>query len=190
MQNRIRALRKERGWTLSDLAARITPDPPTAQTIARLETGTRTLSLPWLEKIAAALEVDPQALLTLSDGPSSPILGSVGPAGITAGKTPPEIDLSVLAKDPVALDFETPRGRFQAGDLVIFDKAQPYSGGILDEGLVLSEDGRLLFGSIFPGADDGQLLIATPAPHAGLHDISGCQWSASAVCVIRRLGQD
>lgn len=187
MQNRIRALRKERGWTLSDLAARITPEPPTAQTIARLETGTRTLSLPWLEKIAAALDVSPQDLLTLSDGPSSPLLGISGEAGITPMKNPPDIDLSVLAGDPVAIEFAAPCGRFLVGDIVIFDKSKGYSGGILDEALVASGHGLLLFGSIFPSDMDDQLIVSTPPPKAGLHHITKPEWSARAVCVIRRL---
>jgi hypothetical protein len=46
--------------TLADVAARCSP-PTTAQTIGRLETGTRNLSLIWMNRIALALEVDPVA---------------------------------------------------------------------------------------------------------------------------------
>ena len=54
MINRIREIRKARGMTLADLAAACRP-PTTAQTIGRLETGMRTLSTRWMERIAAAL---------------------------------------------------------------------------------------------------------------------------------------
>ncbi|MGB5778486.1 MAG: helix-turn-helix transcriptional regulator, partial [Allopontixanthobacter sediminis] len=40
MINRIRDIRKEKGWTLADLAEACDP-PTTAQTIGRLETGMR-----------------------------------------------------------------------------------------------------------------------------------------------------
>ena len=60
--NRIRDIRKAKGLTLADLAAACSP-PTTAQTIGRLETGTRQLSLGWMNRIAAALGVEPAALM-------------------------------------------------------------------------------------------------------------------------------
>ncbi|MGI9360001.1 MAG: helix-turn-helix domain-containing protein, partial [Parasphingorhabdus sp.] len=57
MINRIREVRKAKGFTLNDVAGRCNP-PTTAQTIGRLETGTRTLSLDWLNRISRALGVD------------------------------------------------------------------------------------------------------------------------------------
>ena len=62
MINRIRDIRKQKGMTLADVAARCTP-PTTAQTIGRLETGMRNLSLVWMNRIAAALEVEPEVLV-------------------------------------------------------------------------------------------------------------------------------
>jgi transcriptional regulator with XRE-family HTH domain len=58
MINRIRDIRRQKGLTLADVAARCAP-PTTAQTIGRLETGMRSLSLGWMNRIAAALDVDP-----------------------------------------------------------------------------------------------------------------------------------
>ena len=57
MINRIRDIRREKHLTLADVAARCAP-PTTAQTIGRLETGTRNLSLVWMNRIAAALDGD------------------------------------------------------------------------------------------------------------------------------------
>ena len=62
---RLREIRKAKGLTLQQVAERVRPTPTTAQTIGRLETGMRTLSIEWVEKIAAALEVDPAELLAL-----------------------------------------------------------------------------------------------------------------------------
>ncbi|MGZ3196058.1 MAG: helix-turn-helix domain-containing protein, partial [Croceibacterium sp.] len=66
MINRIRDVRKEKGMTLAQVGAACDP-PTTAQTIGRLETGMRNLSLDWMNKIAAALGVEPEMLLKGSD---------------------------------------------------------------------------------------------------------------------------
>ncbi|RYD84310.1 MAG: XRE family transcriptional regulator, partial [Sphingomonadales bacterium] len=57
MINRIRDIRREKGMTLADLAEACVP-PTTAQTIGRLETGMRNLSIKWMDRIAGALGVD------------------------------------------------------------------------------------------------------------------------------------
>jgi DNA-binding XRE family transcriptional regulator len=54
MINRIRDIRKEKGLTLADVAARCDP-PTTAQTIGRLETGMRNLSLVWMARRSASI---------------------------------------------------------------------------------------------------------------------------------------
>ena len=62
MTNRIRDIRKAKGLTLADLGAACDP-PTTAQTIGRLETGMRQLSLTWMNRIAAALGVEAASLM-------------------------------------------------------------------------------------------------------------------------------
>ena len=51
MITRIREVRRARKMTLQDVADRCDP-PTTPQTIGRLETGTRTVSVGWLNRIA------------------------------------------------------------------------------------------------------------------------------------------
>jgi transcriptional regulator with XRE-family HTH domain len=70
MINRIRDIRREKGLTLADVAARCAP-PTTPQTIGRLETGMRNLSLVWMNRIAAALAVEPELLLRGESAASS-----------------------------------------------------------------------------------------------------------------------
>ena len=60
--NRIRDIRKQKNMTLAEVAAACDP-PTTAQTIGRLETGMRNLSLGWMNKIGKALGVDPELLV-------------------------------------------------------------------------------------------------------------------------------
>ena len=66
MITRIRAVRRAKGMTLDDVAKACTP-PTTPQTVGRLETGTRTVSVGWLNRIAAALGVDAAELVTGGD---------------------------------------------------------------------------------------------------------------------------
>lgn len=56
MITRIREVRKAKGLTLEQVGLLCLP-PTTAQTIGRLETGTRTVSVKWLNRIADALGV-------------------------------------------------------------------------------------------------------------------------------------
>lgn len=59
----IKAARKRRGWTLVQLAEAVSP-PTSHQQISRLERGDRGLDMEWLDKIGAALDVDPVELVT------------------------------------------------------------------------------------------------------------------------------
>lgn len=62
MINRIREIRQAREMTLAELASACDP-PTTAQTIGRLETGTRNLSIKWMDRIGRALGIDPGQLV-------------------------------------------------------------------------------------------------------------------------------
>ena len=84
MINRIRDVRRARNLTLEEVAQRCDP-PTTAQTIGRLETGTRTLSLGWMNRIAAALDVDAAELVRLPQDAQLTITALLGANG--AGKT-------------------------------------------------------------------------------------------------------
>ena len=85
MISRIRDVRKAKGLTLDDVAKRCDP-PTTAQTIGRLETGMRTLSLDWLNRIAAALGVDSAELLALPDQDELPVAAILDHEGAHALK--------------------------------------------------------------------------------------------------------
>src|SRR5258708_5005039 len=62
----IREVRRAKGMTLDDVARLCVP-PTTAQTIGRLETGTRTVSVGWLNRIAGALSVTAAGLVEQPD---------------------------------------------------------------------------------------------------------------------------
>ncbi|MBR9970829.1 helix-turn-helix domain-containing protein [Magnetospirillum sulfuroxidans] len=60
--NRIETLRKNRGWSMEELAARIVPTA-TASQINKLEKGYTRLNFDWMHKLASALECHPAELL-------------------------------------------------------------------------------------------------------------------------------
>ena len=101
MINRIRDIRREKGLTLADVAERCRP-ATTAQTIGRLETGMRQLSLTWMNRIAAALEVDPE-LLVRSDSAEQPkYVARLGVDGAEALPAPRDV------ADMLAIDTRQP----------------------------------------------------------------------------------
>jgi transcriptional regulator with XRE-family HTH domain len=70
MRQRIKELREKRGWSMRELAARANT---TSSTINKLEKGLTRLNTDWLTRLAAALEVEPQELITPSDREPPPI---------------------------------------------------------------------------------------------------------------------
>ncbi len=83
MITRIREVRRARGMTLDDVARACVP-PTTPQTIGRLETGTRTVSVGWLNRIAPALGVDASDLVDHPDRGELPVVAILGANGAIA----------------------------------------------------------------------------------------------------------
>ena len=97
----IRAVRRAKGLTLDDVARRCDP-PTTAQTIGRLETGTRTVSVGWLNRIAAALDVAAVDLVTMPERADLPVVAILDSTGIQAPTrpnlaTPPHVEPGQVA---------------------------------------------------------------------------------------------
>ena len=83
MITNIRAVRKAKGMTLDDVAKSCRP-PTTAQTIGRLECGTRTVSIDWLNRIAAALQVSATDLVDHADQTHVDVAAILGADGAYA----------------------------------------------------------------------------------------------------------
>jgi repressor LexA len=61
-RNRIRELRKERGLTQEELAARLGEDTSIA-TVSRLESGSMGLTHSWIDRIAQAMKISPHEII-------------------------------------------------------------------------------------------------------------------------------
>src|SRR5918997_3780757 len=104
MITRIREVRRARKMTLQDVADRCDP-PTTPQTIGRLETGTRTVSVGWLNRIAKALGVEAADLVQLPDREDIPVAALLGHDGAHAPRRegvviPPQPQAGVVAGPP------------------------------------------------------------------------------------------
>lgn len=191
MINRIRAIRKDKGMTLSDVAAACDP-PTTAQTIGRLETGMRNLSLKWMERIGAALGVEPGSLVR-SEGVAAPqIVAVLTEKGAEALSSPRDaLLMSQLATNGDALmvlDIAASAGEYRTGDQLWLRQAEPSAAAraINRDVLVPRKGGRFAFGRLIdrregmvgilpPGAGQKQLVVDDPA------------WIAVAEMLVRRL---
>jgi transcriptional regulator with XRE-family HTH domain len=197
MTNRIRDLRKAKGLTLADLAAACDP-PTTAQTIGRLETGMRQLSLTWMNRIAAALEVEPASLMRAEAAASARIvaeLGATGPEALSAPRDavlPSDLAATPDAPAPVVLSVSASIGEYRLGDLVWLQPFEPEADpaaitrAINRDCLVPRPGGRFAFGRLIdrrgsfvgllpPGAGQKQVVVDNPA------------WIAVAMMLVRPL---
>lgn len=192
MTNRIRDIRKAKGMTLADLAAACQP-ATTAQTIGRLETGMRQLSLGWMNRIAAALEVDPASLMRAEAAPPAQIVAELGAGGPEALSAPREALLpSALAPEggpaPLVLAVTASVGEYRPGDLVWLrplapddtpnainrDCLVPRPGGRFAFGRLIDRRGSLV-GLLPPGAGQKQVVVDNPP------------WMAVAFMLVRAL---
>lgn len=190
MINRIRDIRLQKGMTLAQVAAACTP-PTTAQTIGRLETGMRNLSLVWMNKIAAALAVEPEVLLrseTSGEPQVTAILTSSGPEAPHANTD--ALLPTALAGDGAlrVLAVETASGDYRPGDQLWLrewpldqgvralnrDVLAPLPGGCFAFGRLFDSEGTQI--AILPhGSGQKRVTIEEPA------------WIAVAEMLVRKL---
>jgi len=188
--NRIRDIRKQKGMTLAEVAAACSP-ATTAQTIGRLETGMRNLSLVWMNRIAAALGVEPE-LLVKGDAVEQPmVVARLTESGAEALPSPRDAILPVeLGGDAplMCVVVETPQGEYRAGDqlwmrqhspedapkLINRDVLVPRAGGRFAFGRLIDRQGTLV-GLLPPGAGQRQVVVDHPG------------WLAVAEMLVRKL---
>ena len=159
MITRIREVRRARGLTLDDVARRCDP-PTTAQTIGRLETGTRTVSIGWLNRIARSLGVDAQDLVGSSDASQLAVVAVLGPTGATAPRKEAIIVPPRATDGQVAVIVAGGLGDYRAGDELWCDTLEPgsYAQALNRDVLVPRPAGRFLFGRLI-NRDEEKLQI-------------------------------
>ena len=193
MINRIREIRKAKGLTLADLAEACDP-PTTAQTIGRLETGMRNLSIKWMDRIGAALDIDPQVLVRSEEQPRAQIVAELGLADPEALASPREAilptEIAAQGDDAPMLVLEVTAsvGEYRPGDMVWLRQIEPDEAGsaINRDCLVPRPGGRFTFGRLI---DRKGTMVGILPSQAGNKQqvIDNPPWIAVAVMLVRPL---
>src|SRR5687767_9748797 len=187
MITRIREVRRARGMTLDDVARACTP-PTTPQTIGRLETGTRTVSVGWLNRIAAALGVEASDLVDHPDRAELPVVAILGSNGAVAPKRTALVVPPKVAPGLVAMTVSASLGDYRAGDEIWCERLDPDNfGRALNRDLLVPRPaGRFLFGRLI-GREDGKLHLLPPGAGARQSVVADPPWLAVAVKLVRSL---
>jgi len=194
MINRIRDIRRQKGMTLAEVAERCAP-PTTAQTIGRLETGMRNLSLVWMNRIAAALDVEPELLVRSGDARQPQMIARLAETGAEPLTAPAEAILPTAlggveagGAPLVAMTVDVASGEYRAGDQVWLREVRPdgYARLFNRDVLAPRPGGRFAFGRMIDR--DGQRVALLP-PGAGQRQvvIENPPWLAVAEMLVRRL---
>ena len=183
----IREVRRARGLTLADVAAKCDP-PTTAQTIGRLETGTRTVSVGWLNRIAKALGVEASDLVQLPDQERVEVAARLAGDGVSA----PTKALSIKPPSPragdVALAVDISVGDWRAGDMVWLERLAPADFGqaLNRDVLIPRSAGRFVFGRLI-GREGDKMLVLPPGSGTRQQVVNNPAWAAVARTLIREL---
>lgn len=187
MITRIREVRRARGMTLDDVAKACEP-PTTPQTIGRLETGTRTVSVGWLNRIARALGVEAQDLVEGGDTSELKVAAILGVGGAVAPRrtaivVPPRVD-----DRQIAMLVSSGIGDYRSGDEIWCETLAPedYGRALNRDVLVPRPAGRFLFGRLI-NRDDEKLQILPLEAGGRQQVVANPPWMAMAVRLVRSL---
>jgi transcriptional regulator with XRE-family HTH domain len=187
MITRIREVRRARGMTLDDVARRCQP-PTTPQTVGRLETGTRTVSVGWLNRIAQALGVEAQDLVEGGERAEIRVAAVLGPGGAMAPRKTAIVVAPRVQDGQVAVLVAGSIGDYRSGDELWCELLDP-----LDYGRALNRDvliprpaGRFLFGRLI-NRDEERLQILPLESGGRQQVVANPAWLAVATKLVRSL---
>ncbi len=183
----IRQVRRAKGLTLAEVAERCVP-PTTAQTIGRLETGTRTVSVIWLNRIAEALGVEGSDLVTLPEQAVLPVAAILGSDGVNAPRHEQSVTPPRASPQSTAILCETSIGEYRVGDEIWCDRlASDEFGSALNRDVLLPRPaGRFIFGRLI-GREGNRLQILPLGAGAKQQIIEDPAWMGVAIRIVRAL---
>lgn len=187
MITRIREVRRARGMTLDDVAQACEP-PTTPQTIGRLETGIRTVSVGWLNRIAEALGVEAADLVDSPERGDLEVVAVLGSGGATAPRKAALVVAPRPAPGQMAMTVASGIGDYRAGDEIWCDRLAPddYGQALNRDVLVPRPAGRFLFGRLID-RDGGKLLILPLGAGGRQQVVSDPAWLAVMSRLVRAL---
>ena len=193
MITRIREVRRARGLTLDDVARACDP-PTTPQTIGRLETGTRTVSVGWLNRIAAALGVEASDLVDHGDRADLGVVAILGASGASAPKRTALVVPPRANAGQVAVTVSASLGDYRAGDEIWCDMLEPenFAHALNRDVLIPRPAGRFIFGRLIgreaaADSSSGKLHLLPPGAGGRQSVVADPPWLAVAVRLVRSL---
>lgn len=183
----IREIRRAHGLTLQDVAERCAP-PTTPQTIGRLETGMRTVSVDWLNRIAAALGVAAADLVRLPERADLPVAAVLGADGAHAPRREAVVAPPAATPGLVAVTVKDGVGEYRSGDQIWCERLAPdaFAAALNRDVLLPRPAGRFLFGRLL-GRDEGRLHLLPLGAGARQQVVSDPPWLAVARRLVRAL---
>jgi transcriptional regulator with XRE-family HTH domain len=183
----IRDVRRAKGLTLLEVAERCAP-PTTAQTIGRLETGTRTVSVGWLNRIADALGVAAADLVRLPEQADLPVVALLDASGAQAPRKAIAVARPSPAPGMVAIVVQAGIGDYRAGDVIWCERLAPDRFGLaINRDVLLPRAaGRFTFGRLI-GREPDRLQILPPGIGARQQVVLDPPWVAMAIRLMRDL---
>ena len=187
MITRIREVRRARGMTLDDVARACQPST-TPQTIGRLETGTRTVSVGWLNRIAEALGVDAQDLVEGGGAAEIGVAAILGPGGAVAPRRSAIVVAPRVEEQQIAILVGASIGDYRSGDEIWCDTlgADEYGQALNRDVLVPRPAGRFLFGRLI-NRDDEKLQILPLETGGRQQVVANPPWLGVAAKLVRNL---
>ncbi len=187
MITRIRDVRKAKRLTLDDVARRCEP-PTTPQTIGRLETGMRTVSIGWLNRIAAALGVDSADLVDHPEQDDLAVVATLSSNGAAAPRKASRLLPPRSKPNQVAIHVASSTGDYRAGDELWCDRLSPdeFGRALNRDVLVPRPAGRFLFGRLI-GRDGDKLHLLPPGSGARQSVVAAPPWAAMVTKLVRSL---
>lgn len=183
----IREVRRARGLTLDEVARACVP-ATTAQTISRLETGTRTVSVAWINRLADALGVSSAELLTLPTRADLPVAAVLGADGARAPRQSAGVAVPAASAGAIAVTVAADIGDYRNGDELWCVPLAPddFTAALNRDVLVPQTAGRFVFGRLV-GCDPGAVRVIPPDAGATERTISDPAWIARVVRLVRSL---
>jgi SOS-response transcriptional repressor LexA len=186
MSSRIKEFRQKRDWSMAKLAAEAVP-PTTAPQIQKLERGERRMTFDWARRLAPALGIEPEELMSPSQ--KVPVVGRVG-AGAEVlpiddhakgdGLYDVECPRGLNAKDTVAVEVvgDSMEPMLSSGWVLFYDRSpEPTPSAVVGRLCVVKlEDGRVLVKQVKRGPERGRFnLLSLNAPI--IEDVA-LEWAA------------
>jgi hypothetical protein len=173
--------------TLDDVARACKP-PTTPQTIGRLEMGTRTVSVGWLNRIAGALQVEASDLVEHPDRAELPVVAILGANGAVAPRKTAIVVPPKVAPGLIAITVASSLGDYRSGDEIWCERLEPEQfGRALNRDLLLPRPaGRFLFGRLI-GREGNKLHLLPPGAGGRQTVVTDPTWAAVAVKLVRAL---